>query len=462
MRNERIPFSTQLFYGAGDLTNSILLTIVGVYFAIFLTDVVRLDPTLAAIAIFVGRSIDWINDPIIGHLSDRTRTRWGRRRPFLLFGFAPLALAFILLFWVPPFTAQWALALYYALIYMLLDTAATLVYMPYYALTPELTLDYDERTSLSTIRMLFSILGSIVAFTVPSLLIAAFPDARLGHFAMALIFGTLGVLPLLLTFFGTRERPEHQAQAQPSLRESLSVVRGNRPFLFALGIFLLTWTTLDFTQAVLLYFIRYWLKMGEIESLILGSLFVSAAFALPLWNWLAHRWGKKSAYVVGIGFFALSMIALSFVNASSPLPLVLGLAVLIGLGVSAAHVLPWSILPDAIEWDELQTGQRHEGAFYSLVTLAQKIASSIAIPLALFSLGISAYVPNAAEQTPTALGVIRWLVGLVPPLMLSGGAIFALLYPLSRERHADILRQLAERRQRADVPSPTDKVMETL
>ena len=135
-------------------------------------------PGVAAIAIFIGRSWDYINDPLIGHISDRTRTRWGRRRPFLLFGALPFALAFILLWFRPPSRARSLLAIYYAVAYVLFDSAATFVYMPYFALTPELTSDYDERTGLTTYRMFFSILGSLIAFTVPLMIIGSFQPAE--------------------------------------------------------------------------------------------------------------------------------------------------------------------------------------------------------------------------------------------------------------------------------------------
>ncbi len=444
-RSEHVPPLTKFMYGFGDITNSLLNTIVAVYFLFFLTDVVKLSPGLAAVAIFVGKSFDWINDPLIGHLSDRTRSRWGRRRPFLLFGLAPLAVAFALFFWVPPLQSEIWLAVYYSFLYMIYDTAATFVYMPYYALTPELTLDYDERTSLTTVRMLFSIAGGLIAFTTPSLITDSFADTRMGYFVMAMVFGSVGVIPLLATFWGTRERPEHIAQPQPSLRESLTAASANRPFIFGLFIFLFTWATIDLIQAVLLYFIIHWLQMGHIKEIIMGSVFISAAAFLPLWSWVPGRWDKRRAYIVGMAFLAATMMVLIFIQPGTPLPIVLAITILAGVGVSAAHVIPQAILPDAIEVDELRTGQRHEGMFYSLVMLAQKVASSIAVPLAGAALEIAQYNPDVAVQPESALWAIRGLTGIVPTILLAVGIIFAWRYPLSREEHTNIRQRLTER-----------------
>ncbi len=191
-----------------------------VLFAIFMTDVVGLKPVYAAAAIFIGRTWDYINDPLVGFLTDRTRTRWGRRRPFLLFGFIPFGLTFAMMWYRPPTDSQFLLAAYYALAYFLFDTSYTFVTMPYSALTPELTQDYDERTSLTTYRMAFSIFGSLLAFTVPLLIIGSMRPENTGRvFTMGIIFGTACALPLILTFFGTRERPEYFAQSQPGIRE---------------------------------------------------------------------------------------------------------------------------------------------------------------------------------------------------------------------------------------------------
>ncbi len=442
-----LTFWNKIAYGFGDTGFSLTSTIVAAYFAIFLTDVVGIAPGIAAIAIFIGRTWDYINDPLFGYLSDRTRTRWGRRRPFLLFGAIPFALCFLLMWYRPPLENQVALAVYYAFAYLLFDMSATLVYMPYYALTPELTSSYDERTSLTAFRMFFSILGSLVAFTVPLLIIDSFQPQNAGNvFTMGLVFAAISAIPLLVAFAGTRERKEFSELKQPGVKESLKAAFKNRPFIFGMIIFLLTWVSVDILQTTLLYFIKYVVKREASSDLIMAVIFITAICLLPFWNWAAKKWNKRVAYSAGIAFWAIVQIFLVFFSPNTPLALLLGLCVLAGVGVSAAHVLPWSILPDAIEWDEWNTGERHEGMFYSLVTLAQKVASSITIPLILMILQLTGYQPNAAVQPASALLGIRFAIGPIPALLLCGGITFAILYPLNRESHQKLVQDLEERR----------------
>jgi GPH family glycoside/pentoside/hexuronide:cation symporter len=445
--SDRLARRTKLLYGAGDTGFSLTSTIIGAYFAIFLTDVVGISPGVAAAAIFIGRSWDYINDPLIGHISDRTRTRWGRRRPFLLFGALPYALAFTVMWWRPPLESDLALAIYYAVAYVAYDAAATFVYMPYFALTPELTSDYDERTALTSYRMFFSIFASLVAFTIPLAMVGTFtPEHAPRVLTMGLTFGIASALPLLLTFLGTRERQVYMEQEQPRLIQSLRAATKNRPFVFGMAIFLLTWVAVDLLQSTLLYFIKYCVQRESESDLIMGVIFVTAILALPFWEWTSRRWNKRWAYVFGIAFWAVVQLVMVTLNASSGMTLLLFLCVLAGIGVGAAHVLPWSIIPDAIEWDELQTGERHEGMFYSLITLMKKAASSIAIPLALLLLDVTGYVPNAARQPSSVLSVIRILAGPIPAALLCAGILFAILYPLSRERYTEVCRELESRR----------------
>ena len=441
---------TKVVYGAGDLGFSLTTTIIGAYFLFFLTDVVVISPAVAGISILVGRTWDYINDPIIGHLSDRTRSRWGRRRPFLLFGAIPFGLAFMLMWYRPPCEGQVALTVYYAAAYVLFDAAATFVYMPYFALTPELTDDYDERTSLTSYRMFFSILGSLLAFTIPLMIVGTFTPANASKvLLMAVIFGIASALPLWLVFFFTKEKKDFTAQERPRLLASLKAAFKNRPFVFGAVIYLLTWICMDILQTTLLFFIKYVLDLESMSDIIMSLIFVTAIIALPFWEYASRKMNKRLAYAFGIGFWAIVQMILISVGASVSLPVIIFLCIMAGIGVGAAHVLPWSIIPDAIEWDEYHTGERHEGMFYSLITLMQKIASSIAIPLVGVMLEFTDYQSNAAQQPDSAIFGIRMLVGPVPAVLLAIAIIFALKYPLDRAQSADIVKELQSRREKA-------------
>ncbi len=439
---------TKIIYGFGDIGFSMSGTIIAAYFPIFLTDVVGIAPALAAVALLIGKNWDYINDPLIGYLSDRTRTRWGRRRPFLLFGALPYGLIFAFLWWKPPLESHTALLVFYTLMFVLYDAAGTFVYMPYFSLTPELTEDYDERTELTGYRMFFSILGGLISFIVPMLIIGQMsPENAPNVFRMGLIFGAAISLPLLFVFFGTRERPAFTTLERPKLWESIRAAVKNRPFVFSAVIYLFTWTSMAIIEANLLYYIKYVVQRENMSEVVMATIFVTAILSLPLWNWVSKKFNKRLAYIYGIAFWALVQILLITVNASTPIYYLLALCFLAGIGVGAAHVLPWSMIPDAIEVDELKTGERHEGMFYSLVTLFAKAANSLAIPLALLVLDWSGYIPNSVTQPQSTLTGIRLVVGPIPAFLLLCGIMFAIFYPLSREEHQEVVSELEIRRQ---------------
>jgi glycoside/pentoside/hexuronide:cation symporter, GPH family len=454
MTIEKLPRRTKWIYGSGDLGFALTNTILSVYFALYLTEVVGLMPAVAALAIFIGSTWDYINDPIVGYLTDRTRTRWGRRRPYLLFGALPFALAFVLLWWRPPFTSIAALAAYYSLAYAIFDTAASFVYMPFYALTPELTSDYDERTSLTSTRMFFSIFGSLLAFTVPLAIVSAFnPQNADKVLTMGVILGLVSALPIWLVFWGTRERQEFMHQEQSGLRESIKASVKNRPFVFGLLLFLFNGVTMAIIQVNLLYYIKYVVQRESQSDMIMATIFVVAMLALPLWVWVSQHLNKRWAYIIGIAFLAGVLMVLASLTPQTGIPLIVTLCVLAGIGVSAMHVMPWAIIPDAIEYGELQSGKRNEGMFYSLITLAQKVASSIAVPLALLVLQFSGYVPNSAVQPTSAINGIRLVAGPIPAIAIGMGILFTALFPLGRDDYQEINRQLEERRKASTEPA---------
>ena len=341
MQSTKLSRKTKIIYGAGDLGFSLTSTIIGAYFLFFLTDVVQLKPAVAGIAIFIGKTWDWFNDPLIGYISDRTRTRWGRRRPFLLFGAIPFALAFVMMWYIPPFTSTIALTVYYAIAYVVFDAAATFVYMPYFALTPELTDDYDERTALTSYRMFFSIFGSLLSFTLPLMIVGTFtPENAARVVVMAVIFGALSALPLWLVFFNTKERKEYADQEKPKIIPSLKAAFSNRPFVFGAIIYLLTWICMDIIQAILLFFIKYVLLMEGQSDLFMALIFVTGIFALPLWEYASRKLGKRKAYVLGVSFMAAVLLVLISMGPASPAAVIFTLCVLAGIASAPPMCCP--------------------------------------------------------------------------------------------------------------------------
>ena len=440
----------KLMYGAGDIGFSLTSTILGVYFLFFMIEVVGLRPGIAAIPIAIGKIWDFVNDPIFGYISDRTRTRWGRRRPFLIFGALPLAVTFTMLWYRPGFESTTALVAYYSIAYIIFEASATLTYMPYFALTPELTSDYDERTSLTSYRMFFSILGSLLAFTLPLIIVGTFtPENASKVLLMGGIFGLVSALPLFITFFGTKEREDLVKLEKPTLLESVKSVWKNVPFRYGLGIFLATWISVDILQSSLLFYVKYVVQRDAQNDIIMATIFVVAMFALPIWNWVSKRWSKRYAYMFGIAFWAVVQLVMMALNPTTPLPLILLLCSMAGIGVAAAHVLPWAILPDAIEWYEYQTGERHEGMFYSVTTLARKITSAGAVPLIGPILELTGYQPNVLQQSEGAINGIRMIIGPIPAILLAVGIFIAYKYPLDREDFLNIVTKIKARRTEA-------------
>jgi len=444
---EKLTQAKKIMYGAGDIGFSLTSTILGVYFLFFMIEVVGLRPAVAAIPIGVGKVWDFINDPIFGYISDRTRTRWGRRRPYLLFGALPLALTFTMLWYRPDFESTTALVAYYSLAYIIFEASATMLYMPYFALTPELTSDYDERTSLTSYRMFFSILGSLLAFTLPLIIVGSFtPENAPKVMLMGGIFGLMSALPMFLTFFGTKEREDLVELDKPSLWESIRSVWKNIPFRYGLGIFLATWISVDILQSSLLFYVKFVVQREPQNDLIMATIFVIAMFALPIWNWVSKRWSKRYAYMIGIAFWAVVQMVLITMNPSTPLSLILVLCAMAGVGVAAAHVLPWAILPDAIEWYEYQTGERHEGMFYSVTTLARKVTSAVSVTFIGPILEITGYQPNLTQQSAEAVRGIKLVIGPIPALLLCLGIFIAYKYPLDRDQFTSLVADLKKRR----------------
>jgi GPH family glycoside/pentoside/hexuronide:cation symporter len=444
-----LPLRTKLSYGVGDLGLALTGAMLGLLFAKFLTDTVGLPPSLVAVAIFIGRAWDLVNDPIQGYISDHIHTRWGRRRPFLLFGAIPFGLTFLGLWWIPPIASQVWLTVYYSAMYFLFDTFATILFIPYVALTPEITADYDDRTSLTSFRMGFSIFGSLLGIVVPLLVLggaAIPPEKSTSVFIIASALAVASTIPFLIVFAGTRENVAHVQQEQPKLREILSEMRGNRPYIIAVVIYLATILGFEVLIGSTLFFMQYKLQMPGIAAYTTLTMFLSALAAIPLWNWVSKKLDKAKGYAVAIASLTIILLIFAFFDNHVPIYLIFIFSTLAGIGLSAGHNIPWAILPDTIEYGEYLSGKRHEGIYYSFMALARKIASIFTLPALLLLLNWSGYVPNLPQQAPLTVTMIAFLFAGIPAVLFIIGFITALRYPLSRERFNEIKVELDRRK----------------
>jgi GPH family glycoside/pentoside/hexuronide:cation symporter len=468
MEIKRMTLWQKLVFGSGDWSIASFGTLRQLYYAIFLTDVVGLDARLASVAAFFGVVWDALNDPMIGTLSDRLRTRWGRRRPFLLFFSIPFGLAFLALWWAPPFKNQILLAASVSLVYMLSDTLQTFISVPLYALTPEIAENYDDRTSLTGYRMFFNLVASLVAaVAAPSIVDAALVSGatqQQGYFIVSAIFGSLAVIPLLFIFFFIRENPRPvgiENEKHVPFIIILKTAWKNIPFRFAAALYMLNWITFDLVGLVLPFFITYWIASGNLlqkalglslESAVFACLLVTSVVVLPFWVWLAKKLNKNTAYMIGMGFWAVVQLII-FTIQPGQITYILVLSVLAGISVSTAHILPDALFPDVIEWDELRTGRRQEGIYYGVKNFIRKLTGALAIFIALQVLGWFGYQspPEGATffiQSQRTLTAMRILIGPFGALLLLSAIVIAWFYPLTREKHNRIRRLLAHKKDR--------------
>ncbi|MBD1899737.1 MFS transporter [Trichocoleus sp. DQ-A3] len=467
--SEKLKLSTKLAYGAGDVGAAITANIGVFYTAYFLTDVAGIAAGLATWILLIGKVWDAVNDPVVGVLSDRTNSpRWGRRLPWMLYGAIPFGITFFLQWLVPRFSAndsanQWGLFWYYIVISILFNSFYTAVNLPYTALTPELTQDYNERTNLNSYRFAFSIGGSIVSVIVFGIIAALIPNDRIQQYlVMGVVCAILSVLPIYWCIWGTRDRILARAAQNPTFEQPVSlpilqqvrIVLSNRPFLYVVGIYLCSWLAVQVTAAIIPYFVLSWMRLSDaVVAQVILAVQGTALLMLFIWSKLSQRYGKKAVYFMGMSVWIIAQAGLFFLQPGQ-IAFMYVLGVMAGFGVSTAYLIPWSMLPDVIELDELKTGQRREGIFYSFMVFLQKVSLAVAVALVLKSLEWNQYIRSTPEnlapiQPDSALLAIRIAIGPLPTIALICGLILAYFYPLTREVHADILLKLKERKLKA-------------
>jgi GPH family glycoside/pentoside/hexuronide:cation symporter len=538
---EKLYLTTKLSYAAGDMGTAITANILVFYLLPFLTNVAGLSPAMAGSVLMIGKICDAINDPIVGVLSDRTRTVWGRRLPWMLIGAIPFGLFFLLEWIVPHFSDNqflntWLLFGYYVVIGIIFNIAYTAINLPYTALTPELTQDYNERTNLNSFRFAFSIGSSIISLILAKLTFSAYENApEKQYFILGLICTILAVISVFWSVFVIQERgakpflnkrqkdflgkvllaialsltfysiikmvsgtvlisvitlitnlvvmafainliysqteshlndenakqirKKNNTETSLPFLEQLRIAFNNRAFLYVIGIYLCSWLAVQLTASILVYFVVDWMGLPNEDSpLVALSVQGTALLLLFFWSIVSEKKGKKVAYFLGTAIWMTAQAGL-FLLQPQQVGLLYVLAILAGCGVSVAYLIPWSMIPDVIELDELKTGQRREGIFYGFMVLLQKIGLALGLFIVGIALEISGFINSVAGEAPpiqpaSALLAIRIAVGPLPTAFLLLGLVLAYFYPITQEVHGEIRLKLQERKQNNALSNP--------
>ena len=433
-------------YGIGDYAICLYWSGVSLYLLYFYTDIVGISPYAAGLIYGLGIMWDAFTDPFMGFLAERTRSKMGSYRPYIHYGSIPLALSFVLLLWVPPFEGT-SLIIFLLLVNIIHRTCFTVVSVPYSSLTARITDDSDERTILTSSRMLSAALGtfSISALGFPIILYFGGGEESLWFIYLGIVSGLIAIFILKITVYFVEERRFKASKKElPTFLEVTRSVSKNYPFWIVFSAIIILISTYLMFNNNLIYFTKYALGLHEYQGLILGILNGATLLAVPFWAYAALKIGKKNTWLLAmiallIGFSIFYYYPISDLNT------LLYILVFIGFGNGATGVLFWSMLPDTIEYGEWKSGIRTESSLYGFMTFAQKGAIGIAV----FILGIAltgiGFEPNQ-EQSEETLKALKNLMSIIP---LIGVCIsFALLYfyPIDKNFHEKLIKDIENRR----------------
>ena len=440
---ERLTLKTRIGYGIGDIAICLYWSGVGLYLLYFYTDVIGISGSLAGLIYFIGMAWDAATDPFMGYVAERTRTKWGVYRPYLLFGNIPLALSFVLLFWVPPLEGS---SLFFFLLFanLLHRTCFTLVSVPFSSLTPRITSDSQERTNLTGFRMLGAQTGTnlMALLAFPIIFWVGGEDESMGFIVLASIAGITALLIHSITFITVKEPDNDQGieRVGGSLADAARAIGKNKPFWLVFSATLIVGITTIFFGNNLIYYTKYALDLHEHQGTILFTSGIVAFLSIPIWWIISNRLGKKITWLISSTITLSSLILFYFYDIKT-LNELLFLVAFIGFGSGAGGILFWSMLPDTIEYGEVHTGVRSESSLYGFMTFAQKGSIAIAVLILGWVLDAIGYQANQAMSV-TTIDNMKIIMTLIPILGISCSLIIIYFYPIDSKMHKDLLRQL--------------------
>jgi GPH family glycoside/pentoside/hexuronide:cation symporter len=450
-RQARLGWSERLGYGAGDLGFNLYWTTIASFLAAFYTDVFGLGAAAAGTLLFATRLLDAITDPLMGAIADRTRTRYGQFRPWLLVGALPLAAMGVLTFTTPDLSEGGKLIWAYAS-FSLLMLAYTVLSTPYSALSGVMSARSEERTTLNSLRFLFAFGGGALVnkFTLPLVDALGDGDPQRGWPLTMAVYGVIACGLFALTFASTRQRiappPSQSSTPTTDLRDLLR----NRPWLILFGLAMLIMLTITLRAGSAYYYFTYWLKRPDLlpDYLLVQMLaYAAGAAAAPL---LIRLFDKSRLLAVLMLLVAGLSFAFWFVGPED-IALIFALNILISLALGPKSPLTWSMYADSADYGEWKHGRRATAMTFAAATFSQKLGGSLGSAALLWVLAAIGYAANSAQSDASATG-IQLLQTLVPGLfaLLAAGLAFA--YPLTGAQLQAVQRELQQR----DAHTPTE------
>ena len=447
----KVSFISKLAYGFGDVGCNFSWSFVVSFLMIFYTDVFGISMAAVATLMLVSRFWDAFNDPLIGSLSDRTKSRWGRYRPWLLFGAPITALVLLLCFWAHPDMDYTGKIIYMSITYGLLVLGYTCVNLPYGTLCGAMTQNIDERAQINTSRSVAAMIaiGVINIITVP--LVKYCGDGTLssaqGFISVAAIYGLIFTFCHWFCFAKTKEmvKVEISSKAVP-VSDQLKAVVKNKPFLMAVVGQLLFGFILYGRNADLIYYFKYVEGNEDLFSFFSGVIVVPSIIGVALFplifKWTGNKGWAASVFSVLMG---ISMVALYFFSPNESPVLFYIFAVLAQFFFSGFNTAIYAIIPDCVEYGEWKTGIRNDGFQYSFISLANKIGMALGTSLLALVMGWAGYEANV-EQSETVKEVIHHAFSTVPGILWIITAGIMLFYRLGRKEYNKIIEELENRK----------------
>jgi glycoside/pentoside/hexuronide:cation symporter, GPH family len=431
-----LSLGTYLGYGVGSVGTGIFSTVPGLLLLSFMVRYLEIPPVIAGTVIFIPRFWDVITDPFAGSLSDRTRSRWGARRPWMLAGALTLPIAFALLFRVPEHTGM-AAAWYVLFVYILCTTFYTIYQVPYISMPAEMTEDYDERTTIMSFRIAFLTLGILVGGALAPELVSAGGGGRGGYILMGIVVGVILFLALIGSFFGTRKVPHvDPVPTTVSFKEQMRAAAENKPFFILFGSYIIQVLGIGAMLAGVDFYSSYILGDPGQTSILFVCLIAPALVTMPLWVKVGRRFGKLKGYIICTVIFSLGGFSLMLASPES-LWLVYLIFFIMGAGYAGTQLFPYSMLPDTISADTLKTGLRRAGAYTGVWTAADKAGFAVGPAVFAAILAVTGFMETEGgiliEQPALALTGVRIGFALIPALLMAVSLLFLRHYRLDPE-----------------------------